>query len=55
MRRNSRLIVAGLRLVRAAMSRTPSPARRRSAILIRSSSDRYLGEISAVGVLITGA
>ena len=55
LRRNSRLIVAGLRPVRAAMSRTPCPARRRSAILIRSSSDRNLGEISGAGVLITGA
>ena len=34
---------------------TPCPARCRSAILIRSSSERNLGEISGAGVLITGA
>jgi len=53
LRRNSRLIVAGLRPTSRAIARTPRPRRCRSAIATRSSSDRNRGEISRSGELIT--
>jgi hypothetical protein len=52
-RRSSRLTVAALRATETAIARTPCPARRRSAIQTRSSSDRYLAEISRWRLLIT--
>ena len=54
LRRSSLLIVDGLRPTCPAIARTPSPARRRSAMRTRSSSDRYRGEISAYRAPITG-
>ena len=48
LRRSSRLTVEGARLIASAMARTVSPAWRRSAISIRSASDRNRGEIAFV-------
>jgi hypothetical protein len=54
LRRSSRLTADGLRSSCPAMARTPSPARRRSAMRTRSSSDRYRSEICRFRALITG-
>ena len=48
LRRSSRLTVEGARLIASAMARTVSPVWRRSAISIRSASDRNRGEIAFV-------
>ncbi len=54
LRRSSRLTVDGLRPTSTAIARTDRPRRCRSAILTRSSSDKYRGEISAFRIVTTG-
>jgi hypothetical protein len=55
LRRSSRLIVDGLRPIFVAIARIGSPWRRMSAIVTRSSSDKYRSEISTFRLVITGA